>query len=158
MTPGRPAAPSLARRTSARPGLTLIEVILALAIMLLSLVAISQLVGIGSDRASEAQYQTRGTRLAQAKMAEVEAGAVPVSTGGSGSFEEDPGWSWTVETEPQGAPNLYVVTVKATRDFNGKPFEVSLTQWVFDPLASGTPAQAQKPTADDGTTTGGTTP
>ena len=67
------------RRTAPRRGLTLIEVLLALVILVLSLGAISQLVGVGTDRANDARAQIHGTRLAQSKMAEVEAGITVTS-------------------------------------------------------------------------------
>lgn len=136
--------------------MSLIEVMLGLAIMLLSLVAITRLVEIGSDRAMEARLQVRGTRLAQAKLAEVEAGAVPLDSASSGTGEQDDkDWSWTVDPQPQTAPNLYMVTVKLSRTLRGTPFEVSLSQMVFDPTKMGTAAQAEKP--PDPTTTDGTT-
>jgi hypothetical protein len=128
--------------------------------MLLALVAITQLVNVGSDRGIEARFHVRGTRLAQAKMAEVEAGAIAVDGGGSGTFDpDDPEWSWSVESEPQSAPYLYLVTVRVSRDLRGKPFEVTLSQMILDPTVQGTAAQAERPpeqTTDGttGTTTG----
>jgi hypothetical protein len=121
-----------------RRGLSLIEVLLSLTILLMSLVAIGQLVDIGSDRSMDARLHVRGTRLAQAKMAEVEAGVVSVSSGA----------------------NLYLVTVKVTRDVRGRPLEISLAQHLMDPTKMGSAAQAEKPvaatpTTDPATTTGG---
>lgn len=150
------------RRVNSGPrrGISLIEVLLSLAIFLLALVAIGRLVDFGSDRAQDAQLQTRGTRLALAKMAEVEAGVISVQSGGAGDFPEEPGWSWSVEPQPTGPPNVYQVTVRVTRDLNGKPFEVSLTQIVYDPALIGSAAQAEKTTTDSSSggsgTTGGT--
>lgn len=145
-----------------RPGLSLIEVLLAMAILLLSLVAIGQLVDMGADRGLEARFHVRGARLLQAKMAEVEAGVIPVDGGGSGTFEDDPDWSWTVEATPQSIPDLYQVTVHVSRDYRGRPFEVTMSQLLFDPALTGSAAQAQKPattsTSSSTSTTGGTTP
>ena len=148
-------------RPSRRPGLSLIEVMLALTILLLSLGAIGQLVGIGSGHGNSARLNVTGTRLAQAKMAEVEAGVIPVADGGSGTFdaENEPNWSWTVESQAQGPPNLYQVTVKVTRDDRGVPFETTLAQMIFDPAMTGTAAQAERPTqadVDTAETNGGT--
>jgi len=138
--------------TPARPprrGLSLVEVMLALAIMLIALAAIGQLVGIGADAGEQARSHARGTRLAQAKMAEVEAGVVSVQEAATGTFDADPGWQWAVAPAPQGPPNLYAVTVTASRDIRGKKFEVALTQLVFDPKMMGTAAQAERPTQPD---------
>jgi hypothetical protein len=142
--------------------MSLIEVLLALTIMLMSLAAIAQLVGFGAERGLEAQFQARGTRLAQAKMAEVEAGVIAVEAGGEGGFdtEDDLPWSWSVESQPAGPPNLYLVTVRVGRDNRGIPFEVVLSQMIFDPKMVGSAAQAERPTETDleNAETGGTTP
>jgi len=152
-------------RRPARPGLSLLEVLLALAILLLSMVAIGRLVDIGSDRSMDARLNTRGARLAQAKLAEVEAGVIPLDSTASGSFDDDPGWTWTVEPTAQGAPNLYAVTVKVTREQSGKTYEATLTQLLYDPAKIGSAAQAEKVAMDTsgtagttGTTSGSTSP
>ena len=69
-----------------RSGLSLIEVILSLAIFMMSLAAIGQLVTMGSDRGLDARFTMRGTRLAESKMAEIEVGAVGLDLRG-GSFK-----------------------------------------------------------------------
>jgi hypothetical protein len=140
-----------------RRGLSLLEVIIALAILILAIVAINRLVDIGTDRGTDARMYTRGTRLAQGKMAEVEAGLVSVSSESEGQFEgEDGAWSFTVLPVPAGPPNLYNVTVRVTRDIQGRPIEVTLTQMVFDPTLMGSAAQAERPAAEDTSTTGTT--
>lgn len=128
--------------------MSLIEVLLALTILLLSMVAIGQLVDIGTDHGVAARLQVRGSRLAQAKMAEVEAGVVPVEAG-SGTFDTDQDWSWTVEAEPAGPPNLFRVTVTVTKDDRGRPVEIKLAQLLLDPAKTGSAAQAEKPTEAD---------
>ena len=151
-----------------RSGLTLIEVLLALAILLLSLAAIGQLVDVGGDRGVEAQFHVRGTRLAQAKLAECEAGVIDVTGGGSGSFDDEPNWTWTVDSAPETATNLYRVTVTVSRDYRGRPFQITLAQLMYDPAMTGSAAQAERPTQTDvesaetnggtGMPTGGATP
>jgi general secretion pathway protein I len=143
-------------RPARRPGLSLLEILLSLAIFLLSLVAIGGLVDSGSDRGVSAAMQAAGTRLAQSKLAEVEAGAIPVGTGGQGTFPDEPEWNWSVEPTPAGVPNVYQVTVRAWREAGGRTYETVLTQMVFDPAQMGNASEAQKPTT---TATGsGTTP
>ena len=138
----------MAPRRARRPGLTLIEVLLALAILLMSLAAIGQLVDMGSDRGLDARFHVRGTRLAQAKLAECEAGVIPVG-GDSGEFADEPGWSWEVTSQPETATNLYRVTATVSRDVRGKRFEIVLSQLIYDPAMTGSAAQAQKPTQED---------
>jgi general secretion pathway protein I len=143
------------RNRTRRRGLSLLEVIVSLAILVLAIVAINRLVDIGTDRGTDARMFTRGTRLAQGKMAEVEAGIVSVSSESEGQFEgDDAAWSFKVLPEPAGPPNLYTVTIRVTRDIQGRPIEVVLTQMIFDPTMMGSAAQAERPAAEDPATTG----
>lgn len=157
----------MTRRTSRRPrrGMSLLEVLLALTILVVSIAGISRLVDVGSGRAIDSRALTRGARLAQNKMAEVEAGVTALDTETSGNFEEveDQNWEYTVTPEAAGPPNLYNVTVRVKCVFQGRPAEVVLTQLIFDPAMTGSTAQAERPAAEtepatDGSTTGGTTP
>lgn len=151
-------------RSTARPALSLMEVILALAIMMMSLVAIGRLVDVGIDRSLDAQFQTRATLLAESKLAEVEAGVIPIQTGSSGVFDDAPDWSWAVESQPGEVANLYQVTVRVYRTSNDRPVQVELHQLLLDPTLIGSSAQAEAPTATapaDATSAssrGGTTP
>lgn len=135
---------STARTRVRRPGLSLIEVLLAMAIFIMSIVAIGRLVDIGTEREMEARFHTRGARLAEAKLAEIEAGAVSFTESG-GTFPEDPDWSWTMTAELQSLPNLYLVTVTVSRDLKGRPFEVSVSQMILDPQALGAAEEAMRP-------------
>lgn len=138
--------------------MTLLEVLVALAIFLIALVAVFGLVNFGADRGAVAAMKSAGTRLAQSKLAEVEAGAIPVSGGGSGQFDgDDAAWSWSVEPSAASVPNVYSVTVRVARDYRGHQFEVVLTQMVFDPTQMGTavPAQPPQPSTTPSTTSGG---
>ena len=143
----------IARRSTRRSGMSLIEVLVSLAIFLLSLAAIGSLVDSGSNRALSARYQNTGTRLAASKMAEVEAGVIAVSTGGSGDFsaDGDDGWTWTVDSIASDVSNVYSVTVTVSKQFQGRPFEVVVTQSIFDPALMGTGAEAQPPEPISGT-------
>jgi hypothetical protein len=135
-------------------------VLLSLAILLMSLVAIGRLVDMGTDTATHTQFQSRGNRLAASKLGEVQAGAISLTGSASGTFDGDgdPGWTWSVEPTAQGTPNLYQVTVRVSRDYKGKPFEVSLTQFMFDPNMQSTATSAETTsTSSSSSTTSGTT-
>lgn len=160
---------TLRNRPRVRRGLSLLEIIVALAILVLAIVAINRLVNIGTDRGTDGRAHTRAARLAQSKMAEVESGLIAVTGESEGQFEgDDAAWSFKVLPEAAGPPNLYTVTVRVSREIQGRPIEVALTQMVFDPAMMGSAAQAERPAAEDpattdpaaaGTTgTGGTTP
>lgn len=142
-------------RPAPRPGLSLLEVLVSLTILLIALAALGQLVDLGEDRATRAALVTTGTRLAQSKLAELEAGALDVTAGGSGTCEDEPGWSWSVESAAGGAANLYGVTVRLTRDYKGRPVEVVLSQMICDPNQMGGATAAQPPAATGTTGSGG---
>src|SRR5437016_5563530 len=128
--PTRPARP--------RRGLSLLEVLVALTIFLLSFVAIGRLVTLASDHALEIQYQSQATQLAQSKLNEVICGALPLQSG-SGSFDEDEAWQWTLDADPEGTVDgLWTVTVKVSRSSNdGSDTSASLSQMVLDPTLRG---------------------
>src|SRR5947208_9569279 len=113
LLPSRPSSP--------RRGLSLLEVLVALAIFLLSFVAIGRLVTLASDHAIELQQQSQATRLAQSKLNEVLCGALTLESA-EGSFDEDADWQWSVDAE-QGTAGLWTVTVTVKRP-GGEP-EVS---------------------------------
>lgn len=147
-----------------RSGMSLIEVLLAMAIFLMCLTGIGRLVDAGTDRALESKYQNIATRLAQSKLAEVEAGVIPVSGGGAGDFAEDGDdyWQWTVESTETTVPNAYDVVVTVSRPYRGQTFSVKMAQIIFDPAATGTAAEATPTplvppaeTTGNGTTTTG---
>jgi general secretion pathway protein I len=128
-------------------------VLLALAIFLMSLVAIARLVDMGTDRELEGRLQTRGTRLVQAKMAEFESGVTPFTTT-DGSFDgDDSVWSWSMtdEVQMQGPPALHLVTVTVSRDLKGRPYTITLSQLMLDPTQTGGAAEATRPDPSGGT-------
>src|SRR5439155_26281298 len=80
-----------------RRGLTLLEVLVALGIFLMSFAVIGQLITVSADRALEVQQQGQATQLAQAKLAEVAAGVVPLSGQNDVPFDEDPNFLWSLD-------------------------------------------------------------
>ena len=131
-------------KAAGRTGFSLLEVLVALAIFLFGLVAIGQLITLGSDRALEVQFQTQAVQLCQAKMAEVVAGAVPLSSQADAKFDEDPDWSWSLEAEQDSNSSLLwnvKVTVTHPRP-DGSKMEASLSQMVLDPSQRGSATDA----------------
>ena len=141
------------RRRKPRRGLSLLEVILSLAILVLSITAIGTLINLGTEHEMEARLSNAAARLAQSKLAEVEAGFEALEDG-NGTFESDPEWNWEKKAEDQGA-NLWLVTVTVSRTARGRPFQYSLGQMMLDASALGSASKATRPTADTATTGGG---
>jgi prepilin-type N-terminal cleavage/methylation domain-containing protein len=121
---------------AARPGLTLLEVLVALAIFLLSLAAITRLVTFAGQRALDARRTEEAARLARSKFAEVFAGAVPLQGQGDTPFDEDPDYTWSVTADSGSLTGLWVVTVTVKRKGDDGP-GFSLQQLLVDPTVRG---------------------
>ena len=137
-----------------RPGLSLLEVLLATVIFMMSVAGLSVLIGTAVDNALSASRSSLGSSLASSKMAELESGAtdIDLSSGGTGTFTDQPDWNYDI-TSSSVAANCYEVTVTVwvTPDLN-KRDAVKLVQYIFDPSEFNTAAKATAPAA----TTGGT--
>jgi hypothetical protein len=126
-----------------RPGLTLLEVILSLAIFLFSLVAIGHLMTLGTERAADVQSLTRATELCQWKLNEVISGVVPLASQSDSPFDNEPDYVWTLDCQQDTVANLWDVQVKVSRaSKHGSSIEVVLQQLVLDPSARGSTADA----------------
>src|SRR6476660_8387951 len=121
-----------------RPGMSLLEVLGATAIFLMSIVAIGELMSASTDQALDVQHRSRATRLCQSKLNEFAAGVESVSGATSGDLEAADGWNWKAEVATAGtAANQYQVQVKVSRDPPAGPVEVTMTQFVFAPQQRG---------------------
>lgn len=129
--------PSPAR--SPRQGLSLLEVLVALAIFLFSIVALHQALNIGTSNAVDMQQHMQAAQLAQSKMAEVYVGAVPMSSQADTPFDEDPDYTWSLDAAQNTTANLWNVTVTVTRTRgDGSKIETKLSQMILDPSIRGT--------------------
>ncbi len=128
----------------ARHGLSLLEVLVALAVFLFALIAIGRLVTLGGDRALDVQRQSQAIHLCQSKLAEVMAGVVPLASQGDVPFDEDPSWTWSLDCEPNTTiSGLWNVTVSVTQKRSGNSkVECSLHQMVLDPSLRGSTLDA----------------
>jgi general secretion pathway protein I len=81
-------------------GFTLLEVMVAMAIIAIALTAVLGSQSQGVSLASEAKFNTTAPLLAQSKIAEIEVAEAVDLSGGSGDFGEDfPGYTWEFSVE-----------------------------------------------------------
>jgi prepilin-type N-terminal cleavage/methylation domain-containing protein len=121
-----------------RRGLSLLEVLVALAIFLLSLVGLGFLLTVAGNTALETQYRTQAAGMCQSKLAEVAAGAVPLEGQSDVPFDEDPDYHWSLEVQAGTPQGLHNVTVRVSRKRpDGSMMECSLSQMVMDPAMVG---------------------
>ena len=123
-----------------RRGITLMEVLVSLMILLFSSTAIYQLVFMGSERAVEVKLHSRASMLCQSKMEELKTGAETlVSVSGTAFKDADSAWQYDIDISDADVPDLkrVRVTVKQDRGDRGS-FEVSLVRLILDPTKRGT--------------------
>jgi Tfp pilus assembly protein PilV len=145
-------------RQHPRPGLTLLEVIVSMVIFLMSVIAISQLILMGSERADDVRLQTRTSLRCQSKLAEYTVGIETLSAVGGGyapfqdDFDKDLQWKAEATQEYEG---LWTVKISVKADLKtGRTVESTLTQMILDPTIRGTtfdvPAPLPTPSSSGG--------
>lgn len=142
-------------RPTARSGFSLMEVVVSLAIFLLSVIALAQLLNLSMSLARDGKELQRASQLCRSKMNEVVAGAVSLTSQPESTFEEDPNWVWSMECQQESSiTNLWRVTVTvAYHRQDGSTVQDTLTQYVLDPAARGTLDAGASSSTEGGTTT-----
>ena len=99
---------SLVRRTITKKkdsGFTFLEVMVAVALLAIALIAVLGSQSQSVSLASEARFYTTVTLLAQGKMAEIEAKDLDTLSSDSGDFGEDfPNYSWNLKVSDVEIP------------------------------------------------------
>jgi prepilin-type N-terminal cleavage/methylation domain-containing protein len=148
-----------------RRGFSLLEVLLAIAILGCSLLVVSQFLQMGARSAIESRELTTAQLMCESKMAEFTSG-VAIPEAGEFPYSELPDeidWYYNVELLPTSQTSLLELrlTVLKQRPQGLKPIQFTLVRWIQDPsLAIVDPfeeLQAANEAAAAGTTTGGST-
>ncbi len=156
----------MSKRIPIRCGLTLLEVMLAIAIFGLALVAIGELIRIGSVSAAAARDLTEAQRLCNNVMAEVSAGIIPPDATTESPVEGSEDWLYSIESEPLDEQEgmLWVsVTVQQDPSRYTRPASFTLVRWMTDPAAAeaaaaeAAAAATSSTTGSSGSTTSGST-
>lgn len=118
-----------------RRGLSLLEVMLAIAILGGAMVMLAELVRIGSRGSREARELTVAQLLCEAKLSEVALGFVPAQSASRQPCETDPNWVFTIDVQPGDVEGLLMVSVQISEatPSGARPLEYSLTRWMVDP-------------------------
>ncbi len=132
--------PSRGRKSSGHPaGFTLLEVILAMAVLLLSLAAVSQLVLTAHANARLARDRGTAHLLCDGLMQEVIAGSLPLESTSETPLENvvdgiEPGWLYAVDVSALDLDGLLRVEVVVRQDETqvARPAEARLVQWIVD--------------------------
>lgn len=82
------------------PGFTLLEVMVAMAIMAIVLVSVYRMQAQTLTMNTAARFYTQAPMLAQSKLAQLEANSSGIIAGDSGDFgDKFPGYTWSTSTE-----------------------------------------------------------
>lgn len=127
---------------SKRRGLTLLEVLMSLLVLVVAMTGISSLIFLGRYSAADAQAMTQLQLLCETKMESIVAG-VDAAESGSGIFEDHPDTMYQVTTDKPGTPGLLSVRVKTYQNPSNfdNPLEFTLVRWVPDPNFASESAQ-----------------
>jgi len=122
------------RNPHSASGFTLLEVLIAMAIMAIVLVSVYRLHSQTLSMATANRFYTQAPLLAQSKMAQLEAMASDSISGDSGDFGDTfPGYGWSISTEDvsseilgEAAENLKRIDVTVTLNENEYEYTVRL--------------------------------
>jgi len=137
-------------------GFSLLEVILALAILTGAITVLGELARLGLLNARTARDTAQAQLLCESKLAELTAGLTPVESVSDVPFEEPVGdgmveWLYSIDVQPTEIEGMSAVTVTVGPDIEAKkkPIHFSLTRWIADeveeeatePAAEGMPSE-----------------
>jgi hypothetical protein len=136
-----------------RAGFSLMEVLLATAILLGSILVLMELAGVGRHYIQSVEDRTTAQLLCQTKLNELLAGAEPLEEVDEQMVEDHPDWVYSVELRPAGDLNLATLRVTVAqqlpegqeRSIRGKPKSFTLVRWIPDPMSGGMRSLEQPP-------------
>jgi len=113
-------------------GFTLLEVLIAVAVMAIVLVSVYRMHSQTLSMTAATRFYIQAPMLAQSKMAQLEASPADSISGDSGDFEDKfPGYSWNVATEDVSSEALGEVAgdlkrIDVTVSLNENEYEYSI--------------------------------
>ena len=123
------------RRATSLHGMTLLEVVIALALFFAAMAAISEILRMGSVSSVKAQLRAEASLLGESKLNEVIAGIVPLTPVEQQSFEDARQWTWTltVEDDTDVSIKRLLLTVNHLNSAGKSDHEVQFARLLRDP-------------------------
>jgi general secretion pathway protein I len=118
-----------------RTGMTLLEVVIALALFFAAMAAISEILHMGSQTAVKAQLRAEASLLGESKLNEVIAGIVPLTPVSEQAFEDALQWTWTltVEDDTDVSIKRLLLTVNHLNTAGKSDHEIQFARLLRDP-------------------------
>jgi prepilin-type N-terminal cleavage/methylation domain-containing protein len=140
-----------------KAGFSLLEVILALAILAGSIAVLGEASRLALKNAEAARDLARAQLLCESKLAEITSGIILAEPVSNTPFDQtttasinpaEPAWLYSIETQQTNEEGLIAVRVTVTRDLPAvkNPVRFSLVRWLPDPNAT--------PSTESGTNSG----
>jgi type II secretory pathway pseudopilin PulG len=134
-------------RRSRRRGFSLLEVLLATAILIGSSVVLMELASIGMRHAASARDLSQAQRLCQSKLNEIIVGIAPAETVRPAPCEEDPRWTYWVNVQPTERAGLVMLEVGVAQELASRKQlnRFTLVRWIRDPKKENESTSPVKP-------------
>jgi len=114
-----------------RRGFSLLEVLLATAILLGCVIVLAELANVGHKNAEAAEQLATAQWLCQTKLYELRAGAVPLVEVQNEPVLEVPDWVYSITVDPLAQTGLVSVRVTVSQaETTPHPRSFSLVQWL----------------------------
>ena len=134
--------PSSRPSPKGRGGFSLLEVILALAVLAGALAVLGEAIRLGMRNAQVSRDLTQAQLLCESKLAEIAAGLTLSDPVQGAPFDcvvgdGQTGWFYSISRETMGEEGLLLVCVTVTQDLppEKRPVQFALFRWIPDPAA-----------------------
>jgi prepilin-type N-terminal cleavage/methylation domain-containing protein len=133
--------------STTRTAFTLLEVILALAILAGSVVLTGELMRNGMLNAQAARDLTRGELVCESVMSQVVTGALSPSSVSDVPFDDDNRWLYSIAVDSGQLQGLMIVTVTVHRDAAAGQLVTpcKMVRWMIDPEYAATMSAVTTP-------------
>ncbi len=121
-----------------RRGFSLMEVLLATALLMGCVVVLSELANIGRQHIRKAEKTAAAELICQSALNEILIGAAPAETFERRPVEDPPGWVISLDVQPlEKRPGLAALEITVAEDLpeDKRAVEFSLKRWILDPAA-----------------------
>lgn len=116
-------------------GFSLLEVIIAMAILAGGIAILGQVIRIGTQSASDSRNLTTAQVLCESTMSELIARVLPLESVQRTPFETNPDWLYSVIIRSTEEEYLFFVQVivEENIDTQQRPLSFTIQRWVLDP-------------------------